>query len=133
MADEPLIEEVEGVVEAAEPTVEELLKELLKAQQEHRAEVNALREEINKAKAPVQYGSKILTPEELLANRMAEIAEHDFYCPGCGRLYDYLTECKGGEEAPHPAIQVVSTDELKTGDPAKHTPAPNTDKAPPRR
>lgn len=48
-----------------------------------------------------------------------------FYCPGCGRGLKYEGECYGTNEAPHPAIQTVSTDEL-TGDPAKHTPAPDS-------
>lgn len=52
------------------------------------------------------------------------LAELDFYCPGCGRRYSYMTECRGqSAETPHPPIEVVSTGEL-TGDPEKHTPAP---------
>lgn len=59
--------------------------------------------------------------------------EHPFYCPGCGRVWNFLTECRGmTPAAPHPPIEVVSTDELKRtgdhehGDPVKHTPAPDT-------
>ena len=48
---------------------------------------------------------------------------HPFYCPGCGNRYNYERECIGRPEAPHPPIEVVSTDELN-GDPANHTPAP---------
>lgn len=46
-----------------------------------------------------------------------------FYCPGCGRGFQYPGECEGTGEAPHGAIQTVSTDEL-SGDPDDHTPAP---------
>lgn len=47
-----------------------------------------------------------------------------YYCPGCGRRWDFLTECHGmSAAAPHPAIVVVSTDELNE-DPEHHTPAP---------
>lgn len=51
-----------------------------------------------------------------------------FYCPGCGRRWNFLTECTGmNRSAPHPPIEVVSTDELREGaDPAKHTPAPDS-------
>lgn len=48
-----------------------------------------------------------------------------FYCPGCGQQYHVERECIGRAEAPHQPILVVSTDEL-SGDPANHTPAPNT-------
>lgn len=47
-----------------------------------------------------------------------------FYCPGCGKRFKFLAECHGQTPAaPHPAILVVSTDELD-GDPANHTAAP---------
>lgn len=52
--------------------------------------------------------------------------EAPFYCPGCGRRFNYRTECEGKPVAPHPAIEVVSTEEL-SGDPANHTPAPSTE------
>lgn len=48
----------------------------------------------------------------------------DYYCPGCGRQYDYPQRCIGTGEAPHPPIEVVSTDELKGDNPENHTPAP---------
>lgn len=51
--------------------------------------------------------------------------EHPYYCPACGRKYDYRQRCKGTDEQPHKACEVVSTDELN-GDPSKHTPAPPT-------
>jgi len=51
---------------------------------------------------------------------------HPFYCPGCGRRWNFLTECRGqSEAAPHAPIEVVSTDELD-GDPADFTAAPDT-------
>ena len=49
----------------------------------------------------------------------------EFYCPGCGRTYDYRQQCTGSPEAPHPPIEVVSTAELD-GDPSEFTAAPNT-------
>jgi predicted RNA-binding Zn-ribbon protein involved in translation (DUF1610 family) len=52
--------------------------------------------------------------------------ESPFYCPGCGRRWNYRTECAGQSAGtPHPPIEVISTDEL-SGDPEKHTPAPST-------
>ena len=111
------------------PTTEELLAELLRNQQEHRAEVQALREEVAaNRRVPQQVQAVALSPEELLAARLDEISQHSHYCPGCGRLYDYQRECNGKPEAPHPPIEVVSTDELRAGDPVAHTAAPNTDK-----
>ena len=54
------------------------------------------------------------------------LPEEPYYCPGCGRRYTYMTECRGkSDAAPHPPIVVVSTGEL-AGDPADHTPAPDT-------
>lgn len=53
--------------------------------------------------------------------------EAPYYCPGCGTRSHYMRSCTGRPEAPHPPIDTVSTDEL-SGDPANHTPAPNTDK-----
>lgn len=46
-----------------------------------------------------------------------------FYCPGCGRRFEYRRPCTGTATAPHPEIEVVSTDEL-SGPEDKHTPAP---------
>jgi hypothetical protein len=51
--------------------------------------------------------------------------EKAFYCPGCGKRSDTAGDCVGGEFG-HPAIPFVSTDEL-AGDPANHTPAPNSE------
>jgi hypothetical protein len=55
-----------------------------------------------------------------------EKQSHPFYCPGCGRRWNFQTECRGqSDEAPHAPIEVVSTNELE-GDPGKHTAAPDT-------
>lgn len=51
--------------------------------------------------------------------------EFPYYCPGCGRRWNYQTECVGTPTAPHAPIEVISTDELD-GDPEKHTAAPDT-------
>ena len=60
-----------------------------------------------------------------------------FYCPSCGRRYNYPTACTGpaGSAAGHPAVEVVSTDELQhehdpdadPGQPGYHTPAAPSD------
>lgn len=47
--------------------------------------------------------------------------EKEFYCPGCGRRYEYRRECTGSAEAPHSPIEVIPTAELQ-GD--EHTAAP---------
>lgn len=53
--------------------------------------------------------------------------EHPFYCPGCGKQVDYQQQCTGSPEAPHPPIEVVSSDEIHpNADPANHTAAPDT-------
>lgn len=67
------------------------------------------------------------TPDTTKSNG-TKVKDAPFYCPGCGRRYNYQRECVGmSKEAPHQPIEVVSTDELADGaDPAKHTPAPNT-------
>jgi hypothetical protein len=35
-----------------------------------------------------------------------------YYCPGCGRRYNYQRECTGYPASGHAPIEVVSTDEL---------------------
>jgi len=47
-----------------------------------------------------------------------------FYCPGCGRRFQYQQQCTGKPESPHPPIEVVSTDELSGDNP---TAAPSTE------
>ena len=113
--------------DTAAPSVEELLAELLQAQKEHRAEVNALRDEINKSRKPqVEYQMVAKSAEQLYEERIAEIREHAFYCPGCGKLSKYVKDCTGKAEAPHPPIEMIPVDELLSGDPSTHTPAPVT-------
>lgn len=106
-------------------TTDDLLRQVLAEQQQHRAEVAALREQIDAQKPPPPAAPQTpRSPEEALKARMDEINQHDFYCPGCGLLYDYRQKCSGKPESPHPPIEVVLTDELKSGDPSKHTLAP---------
>jgi hypothetical protein len=50
--------------------------------------------------------------------------EAPFYCPGCGKRFQREGECTGTGEAPHPPIEVVSTDELSGEE--GHTAAPGT-------
>lgn len=109
---------------AAPQTTDDLLRAVLAEQQQHRAEVAHLREELAASKqSPQVYQapSVALSAEDALAARMEEVGKHDFYCPGCGLLYDYQQRCTGKSESPHPPIEVVSTDELKAGDTSKHT------------
>lgn len=59
---------------------------------------------------------------------MAAADDALFYCPACGRRYNYQRECTGRPgTGNHPPTDVVSTDELK-GDSEGHTAAPNTDR-----
>ena len=107
----------------------DLLRELLAAQQEHRAEVASLREELAAAKAdrpaPRPVSSVVLTEEERQEQRQKEVAQYQFYCPGCGALYNRERECNGRGEAPHPPIEVVPTKEL-TDESSDHTAAPSS-------
>lgn len=94
----------------------------------YRAEVAALRKELQKqapaalaaAQARQQAGD---TPAEREKRRLAEIADHSHYCPGCGLLYKYPQRCSGPLTSGHAPIEVVSTDEL-SGDPNNLTAAP---------
>lgn len=71
--------------------------------------------------------------EAAAADNAEPFDDAPFYCPGCGRRAKYEKECRGSDTAPHPPIDVVSTDELRPsgdhphGDPSKHTPAPATE------
>lgn len=106
-------------------STDDLIRQVLAEQQEHRAEVAKLRDELAQQKAaqkaPIAPSANAPSPEDALAARMEEIGQHDFYCPGCGNLVDYQQRCTGKPESPHPPIEVVSTDELKSGDTSQHS------------
>lgn len=118
----------QGQEQEAAPAAEVTLADLLAEQQAYRADIAALRAEIaasRKAQPVAGPSQQPLSAEDALAARMAEIEGFPFYCPGCGALYKYQRECIGLDGSrPHPPIEVVSTDELKSGDEAKHTAAP---------
>lgn len=106
-------------------TTDDLLRAILDEQRAQRAVIQDMQDDLDKARKPLpRQSSIVLSPEELHEARMLEVGQHDFYCPGCGALYDRARECSGRGEAPHPPMEVVSTDELKAGDPSKHTEAP---------
>lgn len=105
------------------------LADLQAMQQEYRDEVKALRDELaaTRKNQPQPQLANAISAEDALANRLAEIEGFPYYCPGCGGLYKYPQKCVGIDASrPHPPIEVVSTDELKAGDPSQHTPAPAT-------
>ena len=110
----------------APATTDDLLRAVLAEQQQHRAEVANLRAELaaSKQQPAPSAPSVALTAEDALAARMEEVNKHPYYCPACGLLYDYQRQCTGKAESPHPAVEVISTDELKSGDPSQHTPPP---------
>lgn len=121
-----------AALQDAEPVT---LADLKTLQQEYRDSVNMLREELaNARKAQIvrqPEDATPLSPEDALAARLAEVQDYPFYCPGCGALYRYERQCVGRSvESPHPPIEVVTTDELKAGDPSKHTAAPDTTNPP---
>jgi hypothetical protein len=122
------MEASDQITEAPAQTTEDLLRAVLAEQQQHRQEVASLREELaaaaTKSTVVAVPATLPLSPEDALLARMNEVSKHDYYCPGCGRLVDYQQQCQGKAESPHPPIEVVSTDELKTGD--QHTAAPAT-------
>lgn len=109
------------------PQTPEEVQELGRMFAEYRAEVAALRQELQ-AHRPrtITVAAPSETPEQRQDRRLAAIAEHSHYCPACGRLSKYPRECVGTIAGPHAAIEMVPTDELG-GDPAKHTRAPSTD------
>lgn len=108
--------------QAAPQTTDDLLRAVLAEQQAHRAEVAELRQQMSESKpAPPSTPPVNLSPEDATAARMEEVGKHSHYCPGCGLLYDYPQRCTGKAESGHAPIEVVSTDELKAGDPSKHT------------
>jgi len=64
--------------------------------------------------------------EEVTSDAKTEKDDAPYYCPGCGKRVQYPQQCTGRPEAPHPPIEVVSTEEL-SGDPEKLTAAPSTE------
>lgn len=111
----------------AEPqTTEELLRELVDAQRAYRAEVAQLREQWEQSRltTTVNRPPVFESAEQRLEKRMAEIAQHSHYCPACGRLSKYLRDCSGKPGQSHPTVEMVSTEELLSGDPSTHTPGP---------
>ena len=110
-------------VETPPQTPDEILA-LAKEFAEYRKEVAALREELAASRKPRPQLAVKETENDRLTARLEAIAQHEFYCPGCGKLVHYQQQCIGTATAPHPAIEVVSTSEL-SGDPAHHTAAPD--------
>ncbi len=110
----------------AAQTTDDLLRELVAAQTTYRAEVAQLREmwEQSRLTTTVNRPTVFETPEQRQDKGMAEIAQHSHYCPACGRLSKYLRDCSGKLGQPHPTVEMVSTEELLSGDPATHTPGP---------
>ena len=112
---------------APEQSVEQMLQTLLQKQQEDRAEMATLRQEVAASRKPAPVvTANAPSPAEALEARMADVNEHSHYCPGCGKLSTYIRDCLGNPASPHPPVQMVSTDELKGDDVSKHTAAPDT-------
>lgn len=108
--------------QAPPQTTDDLLRAVLEEQKAHRLEVAELKQQISSSRPSTPAAPAAnLSPEEAMEARMEEIGKHDFYCPGCGLLYDYQQRCTGKSEAGHAPIEVVSTDELKSNDTSKHT------------
>lgn len=111
------------------PQTPEEVQELGKMFAEYRAEVAALRQELQ-AHRPrtVNVAATQETPEQRHEARMALIADSSHYCPACGTLSKYPRQCVGPDPRfpSHAPVEMVTTDELG-GDPAKHTRAPSTD------
>lgn len=111
-------------------STDDLIRQVIAEQQQHRAEVAALRQQLDEQQQrhtpPPAPSNTPQSPEEALKARMEEVNQHDYYCPGCGKLVDYQQQCTGRGESPHPPLEVVSTDELKAGDTEKYTAAPSS-------
>lgn len=110
-------------------STDDMLRQIIADQAHARTENQALREELAKARVapPPAPSSAVLSPEDAARQRQDELATYEFYCPGCGKLSHYPRECTGRGEAPHPPIEVVSTDEIKgdnADDATLHTAAP---------
>lgn len=115
----------EPVATEAPATTDDILRAILAEQQQYRQQISDLQVQMNATKLPAPVAlANAPSPEEAFKTRMLEVAQHDYYCPGCGRLYDYRQKCVGTGDQPHQPTEVVSTDELKSGDTSKHTAAP---------
>lgn len=117
------------VTDVAVMSTDDMLRQIIADQASARSENQALREELAKARMapPPAPSSAALSPEEAARKRQDELRDYEFYCPGCGALSHYPRACTGRGEAPHPAIEVVSTEEIKGAnatDAEKHTAAP---------
>lgn len=109
----------------APATTDDILRAILAEQQQYRQQISELQTQINATKTPAPVAlANAPSPEEALKTRMLDVSQHDYYCPACGALYDYRQQCNGTGDQPHSATEVVSTDELKSGDATKHTAAP---------
>lgn len=111
------------------PETPEEAQDLGKMFAEYRAEVAALRQELQSHRPRVVFqGQQTETPEQRQEARLAAIAEASHYCPACGTLSKYPRLCTGPDprHPTHAPVEMVSTDELG-GDPANHTKAPSTD------
>lgn len=97
-------------------TTDQLLAELLASQAEMRAELASQRqanEELKQQLSSPRAAPADLNPQQALEARLKELADNPYYCPACGKVYKYLTECRGKGEAPHPPVLVVSTEEVQ--------------------
>lgn len=126
--EQPTARTIEQLMQSDDPAAtNQLLGQLLKQQADQRAEIAALRDEarrVGMATAVPAGQVPVLSDEEKLRNRMEEIAQAEFYCPACGNLSGYHRQCSGKPGVPgHPVEEMVSTDELRSGDPARHTAA----------
>lgn len=95
--------------------IKEMLGQLIAEQQKMRADLQAQRDENEALKKQLSNPAPSASPlseSELIAARQTELAAHPYYCPSCGRTWDYLRECEGRPEAPHHPDLVVSTDEV---------------------
>lgn len=131
-AEQPTAATLEELAASSDPAAtNQLLGKLVAQQEAQRAEIAQLRTEAAQREPVPVRTVDIPSEADRHAARMAEIAKHSHYCPGCGRLYDFPTECTGPTEAGHKPILVVATTELTEGDPSTHTPAPATDESQP--
>jgi hypothetical protein len=106
---------------------------------DERAELDALRaadqERANQPEVNVLDDDAVNATDDATRDRDPDLPEAvqarmdaPFYCPGCGRPFQYEGECTGASLAsPHPPVQTVSTEELHGDDTEAHTAAPATE------